>query len=222
MHRAIPVPNKICEEKRRKREYELHRKKLSNIKSSIDNSPPKPMKHLKTKPKKVQLEQERFETIQRENMILLNKMMDIMNGSHRLDNNNTSMNYRQSLNYGKRKQELERITAENQAILKRIQERQPVYNHRKWEEDRVRNEKYLKNICEYDYVLGSSNKRGAAEGRRKSRSPRSGRRPDQTDEFQYSQREEHTHETQPGQEIDVYDGTIRETTTDATATESSM
>jgi hypothetical protein len=36
-----------------------------------------------------------------------------------------------------------------QAILHRIQTREPHYNHLKWEEDRLANEKYLKNIQEY-------------------------------------------------------------------------
>ena len=36
-----------------------------------------------------------------------------------------------------------------QAILQRIQTREPYYNHFKWEEDRLASEKYLKNIQEY-------------------------------------------------------------------------
>lgn len=36
-----------------------------------------------------------------------------------------------------------------QAILHRIQTREPHYNHVKWEEDRLASEKYLRNICEY-------------------------------------------------------------------------
>jgi hypothetical protein len=36
-----------------------------------------------------------------------------------------------------------------QAILHRIQTREPVLNHFKWEEDRIASEKYLENIMEY-------------------------------------------------------------------------
>ena len=47
-----------------------------------------------------------------------------------------------------RKHELIRITQENQAILRRIQTTQPVYNHQQWEEAYRRNELYLRNACE--------------------------------------------------------------------------
>jgi hypothetical protein len=73
-----------------------------------------------------------------------------------------------------RRRELLRITADNQAILKRIQvrklshsvecnamchlsptklmflyqERQPFYNHLEWERERLQNEKYLRNISQ--------------------------------------------------------------------------
>lgn len=52
-----------------------------------------------------------------------------------------------------RKKELMRITHENQAILKRIQRAQPMYNHVKWEESHKRNQEYLRNCCEYPLVL---------------------------------------------------------------------
>lgn len=36
-----------------------------------------------------------------------------------------------------------------QNILRRIQKREPFYNHMQWEIDRKRHEGYLRNICEY-------------------------------------------------------------------------
>merc|ERR1712126_131864 len=42
---------------------------------------------------------------------------------------------------------------ENQAILKRIQKAQPVYNHVEWEKSHKRNSGYMKNACEYPVVL---------------------------------------------------------------------
>ena len=46
-----------------------------------------------------------------------------------------------SLNKDNRKRELLRITMENQAILKRLQEIQSNYDVVKWEEQRIENEK---------------------------------------------------------------------------------
>lgn len=74
---------------------------------------------------------ERFDEIRRENMILLNKMTDIMQGRNGIDNDNKNIKFVHSLNKGYRKREFQKITSENQAILKRIQARQPVYNHLK-------------------------------------------------------------------------------------------
>jgi hypothetical protein len=75
-------------------------------------------------------------------------MTDIMSKQY-IDNVNPSAKYQKSLNNEYRKRELMKITAENQAILKRIQTRQPVYNHLQWENDHKKNEEYCRNISEY-------------------------------------------------------------------------
>ena len=49
-----------------------------------------------------------------------------------------------SLNKEVRKRELLRITMENQAILKRLQEKQSSYSVVKWEKQRLQNEKLMK------------------------------------------------------------------------------
>ena len=74
-------------------------------------------------------------------------MSDIMQKNY-LDNKNSSIQYAKSLNNEYRKRELMKITAENHAMLKRIQQKQPVYNHLQWEHERKQNEIYCKNICE--------------------------------------------------------------------------
>jgi len=51
-----------------------------------------------------------------------------------------------SLNREYRLRELKRITAENQSMLRRIQSREPFYDHRKWEDERERDLQYLNNI----------------------------------------------------------------------------
>merc|ERR1712228_467568 len=58
-----------------------------------------------------------------------------------------------SLNKDARKKELLRITKENQSILKRIQQAQPVYNHVEWEDEHRKNSNYLKNRCEFPVML---------------------------------------------------------------------
>ena len=58
----------------------------------IDNGPPETYIHLHLKLKKLQMEEERRSTIQRDNRILLEKMAHIMRTRGRVDNSN---NYHQ-------------------------------------------------------------------------------------------------------------------------------
>merc|ERR1719456_1853170 len=70
-----------------------------------------------------------------------------------------------SLNRDLRKMELMRITQENQAILKRIQKAQPIYNHVEWEDSYRRSATYLRNKCEYPplpSIRGKNSSRGAS------------------------------------------------------------
>lgn len=56
---------------------------------------------------------------------------------------------KKSLNREARKRELLKITMENQAFLRRLQDKQPNYNVYRWEEEENERKKLLKNICEY-------------------------------------------------------------------------
>lgn len=113
----------------------------------IDNHPPQTYMHLHLKLKKMQLEEERLATVERDNRILLEKMSFIMRSKGRVDNHNTYDH--KSLNKAKRQRELLRVTHENQAILKRITSKEPQYNHETWEEEWCRNQEYMDNIAKY-------------------------------------------------------------------------
>jgi len=54
-----------------------------------------------------------------------------------------------SLNRDKRKKDLVKITVENQAILKRLQEKQPTYSVNKWKEEYSKVELLKQHIMEY-------------------------------------------------------------------------
>ena len=110
-----------------------HVQKLSSIKPSIDNKPPATYPHLQNKRKKMQLQEERLKAIERENGILLSKLSRIaarkgpegsgMERAHRALHPGEACSLG-SLNGLSRKRELQRIARDDQAILKRIQERQ--------------------------------------------------------------------------------------------------
>lgn len=149
MYRAIPVGNKLCAERNRQRNQELHRQRLKAMRPQVDTSEPGVvhLDHLRNNLKREQILEERYFEIDRENKILLQKMSDIMR--HTTYTNERSKSGPPSLNRDLRKMELMRITQENQAILKRIQKAQPIYNHVEWEDDYRRSATYLRNKCEY-------------------------------------------------------------------------
>jgi len=107
--------------------------------------------HLYQKLKKAQMEEERCSEIERDNHTLVKRMTEIMKRSA-IETKNP-VQYR-SLNKDRRRQELIKITQENQALLKRIQSKQPTYNHLMWEQDREKSEALCARICRYPYRPG--------------------------------------------------------------------
>ena len=61
-----------------------------------------------------------------------------------------------SLNRVQRKKELMKITVENQAILKRLQQKAPTYSVTKWSQDFQQLEKIRNNMCEFPYEFGDA------------------------------------------------------------------
>eukprot|EP00241_Pyramimonas_parkeae_P010770 CAMPEP_0114248658 /NCGR_PEP_ID=MMETSP0058-20121206/13697_1 /TAXON_ID=36894 /ORGANISM="Pyramimonas parkeae, CCMP726" /LENGTH=224 /DNA_ID=CAMNT_0001362093 /DNA_START=367 /DNA_END=1041 /DNA_ORIENTATION=- len=80
-----------------------------------------------------------------------------------------------SLNREARLRELQRITAENQAMLRRIQSREPYYDHKKWEDDRAQSLQYLKNIRSREVMSLSTRLRTSSLPPLSSTFPRSGK-----------------------------------------------
>ncbi|GBG27875.1 Hypothetical Protein FCC1311_040982 [Hondaea fermentalgiana] len=166
---ANPCSNKFLYAKQIEQRQKAHRERLKTMRPAIDNTPPKKPSHLTNNKKKEAQMEEHFLKIERENRLLLEKMSYIMS-QKALDNKNEAAARQgtKSLNKSYRKKELQRITEENQKILRRIQERQPYYNHAQWEEERRLQERYVRNICEYP-VNGDKKRR-----RRRRRGPGAG------------------------------------------------
>ena len=115
------------------------------MKSRYKIEAPCEFKHLVTKPKRQKMIEgnyhdkfvDREDEIQRENRILLDKMTHILQQRQVQSQDFThsapsSMSQlpplRKSLNRDRRKQELIRITEENQRILQRLQDKKAIYN----------------------------------------------------------------------------------------------
>lgn len=149
MHRSQSVGSQLCQDRVNQRNYTTHRQRLVKTKPSIDNTAPKMYPHLYQKLKKAQVEEERCAEIERDNRTLVKRMTGIMQRSGIDDGKPAGVV--SSLNGIKRKNEMARITSENHALLKRIQDRKPTYDHLQWEQDRDRNEQLCERISKYPY-----------------------------------------------------------------------
>ncbi|XP_064615383.1 sperm axonemal maintenance protein CFAP97D1-like [Liolophura sinensis] len=151
MHRSyqsiLPCHNKLLQMRWDQTYYNEHRRKVKEVRSVIDTKAPATYMHLHLKLKKLQLQEERLATIERDNRILLEKMNCIMRTRGRVDNRNF-YEYK-SLNREKRQRELLRVTKENQEILRRILMRRPEYSSEKWQHDWYENQTFLDNISHY-------------------------------------------------------------------------
>jgi len=113
------------------------------------------MDHVRVNLKREQLLEDRYSQIDRENRILLGKLSDIVKQPNSPPTSARTPGPT-SLNSDARKRELLRITKDNQAILKRIQQAQPVYNHVELEGDWRRNLNYRRNCAEFPPALRSA------------------------------------------------------------------
>ena len=76
--------------------------------------------------------------------------------------------FKKKLGLTKKRLEMQRLTEENQRLLKRIQEVPPAYNHLKWEEDARANREIMKNMTLYPEILEMREKRETGKMRRSS------------------------------------------------------
>jgi len=120
------VTHSLLQERERWREHSLHRVKLQRIRKRRGQSsqPYSPTRNLK----KERLEQEKAVGIQRENELLLQKIVkiDFKPGRTR------HMPLLQSLNRRTRIQELTKISRENQTLLTRLKRTQSSYSVKRW------------------------------------------------------------------------------------------
>jgi len=162
MDRAIPTSNKLITKKIHDRHMQIHQSKIQNMKSSISRQAPQTFSHLKSNKKKIQVHEDKLSEMERQNRILLDKLTHIMKTNNH-DGKNTAGP--RSLNRDMRKRELVKITIENQAFLKRLQDQKSTYDRNLWEGDRKKHELYLKNICEYPFSLVNTSKTPAGDQR---------------------------------------------------------
>uniref|UniRef100_A0A914XKD6 Uncharacterized protein n=1 Tax=Plectus sambesii TaxID=2011161 RepID=A0A914XKD6_9BILA len=84
-HPPKPVQNRLLQRHTDTRAYLLHRDKVMNIKSTIDNRPPPIYPHIQLKSKKMQTENERLGRVDAENQRLLRSILRISERKSNID-----------------------------------------------------------------------------------------------------------------------------------------
>ena len=155
MNRAEQVCNKVVQARVQKKKLRTLRRRLKQVKGSVDSAPPKSLtlSHLKKNLKKAQMLEDKFHEIEHQNRTLLQRMSDIMEKpSKTTDSRRKEAPHVHSLNLQRRRENLDRITNDNSHLLSRLKGMKPYYNVDAWEADHQKNHKIMKDIMEHEYL----------------------------------------------------------------------
>lgn len=131
--------NRLVAERIESNRHDKHIRALEGTRGMVDSSAPKEHTHLRSKPKTRKLQEDRAAEIQLENRILLQKMLNIDTKPSQFssDNMTSSRVQPRSLHGEAQRRELDRITTENQDLLKRLQNAKASIDPRGWEDEEV-------------------------------------------------------------------------------------
>eukprot|EP00930_Biecheleria_cincta_P066331 TRINITY_DN5241_c0_g2_i1.p1 TRINITY_DN5241_c0_g2~~TRINITY_DN5241_c0_g2_i1.p1 ORF type:complete len:219 (-),score=44.79 TRINITY_DN5241_c0_g2_i1:119-775(-) len=130
--------NRLVAERTEVRRHEKHIQALQETKGLVDATQPREQVHLRSKPKTRKLQEDRAAEIQLENRILLQKMLNIDTKPSPLTEAMNKEGFKpRSLHGEAQRRHLDRITAENQALLQRLQNTKPSIDPRAWDEEEV-------------------------------------------------------------------------------------
>jgi E3 ubiquitin-protein ligase TRIP12 len=121
--------------------YQQHVDRLKKMKPSVDAGPPRahPLSNKREMDKRRE-----FLNIEFDNKLMLERLAKVVQNKS-IDNEihksvEMHARFKKKLILTKKRIEMQRLTEDNQRILKRIQEVPPAYNHLEWEEDARRKE----------------------------------------------------------------------------------
>ena len=123
----------------------------------------------------------KYAAIEFDNKLLLERLAAVVQ-TKTIDNEVNEMtklhtNFKKKLSLTKKKIEMQKITEENQRILKRIQEVPPAYNHFEWEEEAKVHDKHKRGMAIYPEYYEKLD-REAALKKTNGRSPTTSERDD--------------------------------------------
>ena len=152
----------LLKQKRELEEYRRHIQRVKNQRPLIDTTTPHSLglKHLATRPKKQQLIEDRRQSVANENAKLMERMAKIMS-SHTEDEQFVRMAGR---NEAFRRREIDRINAENRAIVDRLQTVPPMLSSKQLEEEFQSHLKDVKKMMTRRLPTGRTTRGGEQTG----------------------------------------------------------
>lgn len=145
--------------------FQQHRERINTMKPTIDCGPPRahPFSN------KNEMEKQRFQNVvEMDNRLMLERLAKVVQNKS-IDNEihkSVAMHaqFKKKLGLTKKRLEMQKLTEENQRLLKRIQEVPPAYNHLKWEEDARANREIMRNMTLYPEILEMREKKEMTRG----------------------------------------------------------
>ncbi|CAL8389066.1 unnamed protein product [Gadus morhua 'NCC'] len=146
-HALLPTGNQRLQIQWDKASYEIHRRKVKTIEPTINTAAPRSHGHQALKSKKQQLEEELALKIERDNHMLSEKIALIKrtNGL----NGHSESHERKSLSGERRRQELFRVSGENQVLLIRLGQCRSFYSVKAWHDEWLKTLKVMESITQY-------------------------------------------------------------------------
>ncbi|XP_015775090.1 PREDICTED: annexin A6-like isoform X2 [Acropora digitifera] len=142
-HGGFPPSSKLLNKLWTYENHKRHRKKLQNVKPFLDLTPPKEHQHLQLSVKKIQMQQERQDAIDRQNQVILSALMKIKQSKATVDNWNKDWKPSNDRLRGFRERKERRIKLENEKQRERLKKVQPYYDVQEWEKDFKKHQYYL-------------------------------------------------------------------------------
>lgn len=150
MNKDSAFPSEVCHKRDLDYRRKLHRDKLKTARSSLDTGKPRTggYRHVKNNWKRSQLQFERNAQIEHDNLLLVDKMRQILS---KKQVNNVQTTIPRSLNREKRNSELTRIVVENERLLHRIIAKPPAYGEEFFESAEATQHRLVNHISRYEY-----------------------------------------------------------------------
>jgi len=155
MYRSLPVGNKVCAARVRKRYEDQRAQRLKEMKPQIDTRPPETtgMPHLRINYKRDEMLNYKHDIIERDNRTMLTKMHDMARKTELPRSTSLPLLRNEAPGGPAQQREYDRITQDNYKMLNRLNNMQGQLNVRRFEENWAQSQNYLKLACDYPPIL---------------------------------------------------------------------